>query len=560
MVLDIIVQLANKVSMILVIAFLLSKIKLFKNILLKNSLSSKDKFFLTIIFSIFGIIGAYYGIPIKNAIANSSITGVVAGGLLGGAEVGIGTSLVVALYRLYMGGYVAPASALTTIAAGTLSGMLNPHFLKMKNKGTYAFVVALVCQIFLFLMILLLAKPFEAAKELVSIIAFPMIAVNSFGVAIFISILDNIFHEQDKVGASTAQLALDIANKTLPYLRHGLDFDNAQKAVEIIYHMVNHVSAVAMTRGEVILAHIGTGVDHHSPKDKIMNRSTKQVLSTGEYTISQTREEIGCRREACELMAAITVPLRMNDQVAGTLLLYKDRENSINSVDIQLALGLAQLFSTQLEISEAENKERLLERAELRALQAQVNPHFLFNALNTIVSYTRTDADIARKLLIHLGNYFRNNLQKVEDFIDFHSEIKNIQSYLAIEEARFGHKMKVIYHIEDHINCQLPPLIIQPIVENAVKHGLLPKKTGGTITINAKKDKSETIITITDDGIGMSAEKIKSVLNHPAAHQRIGMRNVDKRLRGIYGERSGLIIESEPQKGTKVTIRIPTAL
>ena len=557
---DIVIQLTNKISVILVIAFLLSKIPLFKSVLLKNSLSTKDKFFLIIIFSIFGIVGTYYGIPIKNAIANSSITGVVAGGLLGGPEVGIGTSLLVGIYRLYMGGYVAPASALTTIAAGTLSGMLNPHFLKVKNKGTYAFVIALICQIFLFLMILLLAKPHEEARELVGIIALPMTAVNSFGVAIFITILDNIFHEQDKVGAFTAQLSLDIANKTLPYLRHGLDFENAQKAVEIIYSMVDHVSAVAMTRGELILAHIGTGVDHHSPRDKIMNRSTKQVLSTGEYTISQTREEIGCRIMNCELMAAITLPLKMKEKVIGTLVLYKNTENSITFVDIQLALGLAQLFSTQLEISEAENKERLLEKAELRALQAQINPHFLFNALNTIVSYTRTDADIARKLLIHLGNYFRNSLQKVEDFIDFQTEIKNIQSYLAIEEARFGHRLKVLYNIEDNINCQLPPLIIQPIVENAVKHGLLPQKTGGTITIAARNSEWGTVIIIIDDGVGMTPEKIKSLFHDPSIHQGIGMRNVDKRLRLIYGEKSGLIVESEPQKGTKVTIRIPTEL
>ncbi|AOT72175.1 LytS/YhcK type 5TM receptor domain-containing protein [Geosporobacter ferrireducens] len=560
MALDIVVQLTNKVSVILVIAFLLSKIPIFKNVLLKKSLSTQDKFFLILIFSIFGIIGTYYGIPIKNAIANSSITGVVAGGLLGGAEVGIGTSLLVALYRLYMGGYVAPASALTTIAAGTLSGMLNPHFLKVRNKGVYGFVVALVCQIFLFLMILLLAKPFEAARELVGIIAFPMIAVNSFGVAIFISILDNIFKEQDKVGAFTAQLALDIANKTLPYLRHGLDFENAQKAVEIIYNMVDHVSAVAITRGELILSHIGTGVDHHCPRDKIMNRSTKRVLRTGEYTISQTREKIGCRIVNCQLMAAITIPLKMNEKIIGTLVLYKNTENSITSVDIQLALGLAQLFSTQLEISEADNKERLLEKAELRALQAQINPHFLFNALNTIVSFTRTDADIARKLLIHLGNYFRNSLQKVEDFIDLHTEIKNIQSYLAIEEARFGHKMKVSYHIEDNISCQLPPLIIQPIVENAVKHGLLPKKIGGTITIAARMEESGTLITITDDGVGMTLDKIKSLFHDRESHQSIGMRNVDKRLRGIYGEGSGLIVESEPQKGTRVTVRIPKEL
>ncbi|MEW9121848.1 MAG: LytS/YhcK type 5TM receptor domain-containing protein [Thermotaleaceae bacterium] len=557
MILNIILQLTNKVSVILVIAFLVSKIQLFKNVLTKKHLSRKDQIFLIIIFSIFGIVGTYYGIPIKNALANSSITGIVVGGLLGGPMVGIGTSMVVAVYRLYIGGYVAPASAMTTIAAGVFSGYLNPHFLKRKNKGTYGFVVGLICQIFLFISILILSKPYEAAIELIRIIAIPMIAVNSLGVAIFISILDNIFQEQDKIGAMTAQLSLDIANKTLPYLRHGLEVENAEKTVEIIYNMVERISAVAITKGELILAHKGVGIDHHRPMDKIMNQSTRYVLETGEYTISQSKQEIGCRNRDCELMAAITVPLKKNHGVVGTLLLYKDREDSITSVDIQLALGLAQLFSTQLEISEADNKERLLEKAELRALQAQINPHFLFNALNTIVSYTRTDVDTARKLLIHLGNYFRNNLQKFEDFIDFDTEIKNIKSYLSIEEARFGHKMKVNYNIEENIQCQLPPLIIQPIVENAVKHGLLPQKKGGIITIAARREHGKLLISIEDNGAGMAKEKVQSILVDNSTHSGIGIKNVDKRLRGLYGEDSGLVIESTPYQGTKVTIKIP---
>ena len=558
MVLDIVIQRTNKISVILVIAFLLSKTKLFKTILLRNMPTKRDKLLLILIFGIFGIIGMHYGIPVKNAVANSSITGIVVGGLLGGLEVGVSTSILVAIYRIHMGGYVAFASAIASIGAGIISGLLSRSFHKKKNKGLYGLLITFLCQVLLIIMILLLAKPFEEAQGLVRIIALPMIAVNSLGVAIFITILDNIFHEQDRVGAMTAQLALEIANKTLPYLKHGLDFENAQKAAEIIYHMTDHISAVAVTKGQLIVGHIGEGIGHHRPRDRIMNRSTKIVLETGIYRVLQTKKEIGCKIQDCQLMAAVIVPLKINEKVIGTLLLYKAVENSITSVDIQLALGLAQLFSTQLEISEAEHKERLLEKAELRALQAQINPHFLFNALNTIVSYTRTDGEMARKLLIHLGNYFRNNLQKVDTLIDFQMELKNIQSYLAIEEARFEHKLKVEYHIQEGIQCQLPPLIIQPIVENSVKHGLLPKKIGGTIRVEAQRVNGDILISVIDDGVGMTREKVLCVFNEPA-HQGIGILNVDKRLRAIYGDNHGLMIHSELGKGTRVDIRIPVA-
>ncbi|MBB6217732.1 two-component system sensor histidine kinase LytS [Anaerosolibacter carboniphilus] len=553
----IVVALTDKISVILVVAFLLSKTKLFRMTLVKSKFMIKDKFFLTIIFSIFGIIGTYFGIPIHNAIANSSMTVVAAAGLLGGLVVGIGTSLIVGIYRLYMGGYVAFASAITTLLAGIVSGMLNQHFLKQKKKGTYGFIVGLSSQILLFGMILLFAKPFEAAWTLVKIIALPMMAVNSFGVAIFISILDNIYQEQDRISAKAAQLALEIANKTLPYLKHGLDFNSAQRAGEIIYQMVDHISAVAITKEDTILTHVGLGIDHHKPKDHIMNRSTRAVLEMGIYGVLQNRKEIGCSCRDCKLMAAVTVPLKMKEEIIGTLVLYKEIENSITDVDIQLALGLAQLFSTQLEISEADEKIRLLEKAELKALQAQINPHFLFNAINTIISYTRTDIAIARKLLLDLGHYFRNNLQKVDEFIDFYDEIKNVQSYLAIEEARFSHRLKVNYDIGQDIRCQLPPLIIQPIVENAVKHGLLPRKEGGTIQIIASQNEMGTHIAIEDDGMGMDEEKIKNILDENCNNSGIGIRNVDRRLKKIYGITCGLSMMSEIGKGTKVHFMIP---
>ncbi|MDF2546054.1 MAG: hypothetical protein K0R93_952 [Anaerosolibacter sp.] len=554
---EIIGALTDKISVILVVAFLLSKTKLFRLTLVKNKLTVRDKFFLTVIFSIFGIIGTYFGLPIQNAIANSSITGVVAAGLLGGAEVGIGTSMVVGIYRLYMGGYVAPASVITTLMVGTISGMLNHHFLKQKKKGTYGFIVGLSSQIILFSMILLLAKPFEAAWALVKIIALPMIAVNSFGVAIFITILDSIYQEQDRIGAKSAQLALEIANKTLPYLKHGLDFDSAQRTGEIIYQMVEQICAVAITKDDIIQAHIGLGIDHHRPKDHIMNRSTRRVLDTGVYGVLQSREEIGCSSGNCQLMAAVTVPLKMKEEIIGTLVLYKETENSITYVDIQLALGLAQLFSTQIEISEADEKIRLLEKAELKALQAQINPHFLFNALNTIISYTRIDIAMSRKLLIDLGNYFRNNLQKVDGFIDFYDEIKNVQSYLAIEEARFSHKIKVRYDIDQNIRCKLPPLIIQPIVENAVKHGLLPHKGGGTVKIIVHQHEMGTHVTIEDDGMGMDGEKVEKILSGSCNNCGIGIYNVDRRLKTIYGVNYGLSIESAIGKGTKVNFIVP---
>ncbi|MCG4586656.1 histidine kinase, partial [Anaerosalibacter bizertensis] len=192
-------------------------------------------------------------------------------------------------------------------------------------------------------------------------------------------------------------------------------------------------------------------------------------------------------------------------------------------VEKELALGLAQIFSTQIELSKVDFQREMLVKSELKALQAQINPHFLFNAINTIVSLIRTQPDNARNLLIHLGNYFRNNLQEGNDEVELHKEIENINSYLEIEKARFGDKLKIIYNIPEEIDCLLPPLLLQPIVENAVKHGVLEKIEGGTVEITAIDNEIETELIVKDDGVGMSPETLSSLFNEDNNSDSIGL-------------------------------------
>ncbi len=224
---------------------------------------------------------------------------------------------------------------------------------------------------------------------------------------------------------------------------------------------------------------------------------------------------------------------------------------------MELALGLALLFSTQIELSKLDYQSELLAKAELKALQAQINPHFLFNAINTIVSLIRTQPDNARRLLIHLGNYFRKNLQQNTEEVNIHKEIEHINSYVEIEKARFGDNLKIIYDISEDVDCLLPPLLLQPIVENAIKHGVLEKIEGGTVEILAIDNDNETKIMVKDDGVGMSKELIESLLLGKIESDSIGLINVNNRLKNKYGEKYGLDIESEKDKGTTVTIRIP---
>lgn len=541
----------------MVLAFLITKTKIFIKLVSKRRFTLRDKLILTVIFGIFGIIGTYTGIPIRGAIANARVIGVFVGGLLGGPFVGILSGLIAGGHRFLIdiGGFTAFSCGFSTFVEGIMAGFLKKKMDTCENKIIFVLIAGVIAEILQMIIILIFSKPFAAALELVKIIAIPMIVTNSIGIAIFIAIIESAHKDLETAAAYQAQLALKIANKTLKYFRKGLNETTAYEAAKIIKNMTG-VKAVAFTDTEKILAHIGIGEDHHLNGNSVMTNLTKKVIKSGQYVIANSKEEIGCDEINCKLKSAIIVPLKEEDKVIGTLKLYKDEENSITKVETELALGLGLIFSTQIELGKIDYQAELLAKSELKALQAQINPHFLFNAINTIIYLIRTEPDKARNLLLHLGNYFRNNLQQGVNEVDLFKEIENINSYLEIEKARFKDKLNVIYDIPEDINCTLPPLILQPIVENAVKHGILEKVEGGTVLIRAVDLNWATELIVKDDGVGMSKEQLSSLFKENDI-KKIGLKNVNDRLMTKYGAKYGLKIESKLNKGTTVKMLIP---
>jgi two-component system sensor histidine kinase LytS len=551
-------NLSSRVGIILILALFLSKIGLFRKLVSKENIDIKDKILLSIIFGVFGIIGTYTGIHLQGAIVNSRVIGVFVGGLLGGPLVGILSGIIAGGHRFLIdiGGFTAIACGISTLSEGAMAGLLKKKFESSPYRITFALISGAIAEVIQMIIILLVARPFSEALDLVKIIGIPMIVGNGIGIAAFIAITDSIFKEIENEAVYQAQLTLKIADRTLAYFRKGYNEDTARDTAKIIYDM-SKIKAVAFTDTEKILAHVGIGEDHHLVGSTIQTNLTKEALLAKKYVVANTREEIGCNHSNCPLKSAIIVPIKEDDKVIGTLKLYKGQENSITKVDIELALGLAQMFSTQIELSKIDYQRELLSRSELKALQAQINPHFLFNAINTIVSLTRTQPDNARKLLIHLGNYFRTNLQQDIEVVDLYKEIEHINSYIEIEKARFGDKLDIIYDIPENIECKLPPLLLQPIVENAIKHGVLGKIEGGRVEIIARDNGRETKLVVKDDGVGISKEDLECLFKENDNKESIGLKNVNERLRNKYGKEYGLILESEINKGTTATMVIP---
>ena len=355
---------------------------------LMGKASRYEKLALSVVFGVFGIAGTYMGVPVQNAIANSRVVGVALGGILGGPLVGFAAGVIAGGHRFLIdiGGFTALSCGIATMAEGIVGGLLYAKLKKRPFDPLAAFLTGCAVEVLQMVIILLFSRPFDAAVNLVNIIGFPMIIVNSIGLALFVELISGVSSEQERIAASQAQTALKIALRTLPFLRSGLNHQSASEASRIILEMTD-LDAVAITDESKILAHKGIAEDHHKPGMSFLTTATKNALIEGKISISMSKEEIGCRNPVCKLGSAIIVPLQRGTKTIGTLKLYRLKENGISPLDTELANGLAHLFSNQLELAEIENQRKLLNDAEIKALQAQINPHFLFNAINTI---TRT--------------------------------------------------------------------------------------------------------------------------------------------------------------------------
>ncbi|WP_378739435.1 sensor histidine kinase [Nocardia brasiliensis] len=222
----------------------------------------------------------------------------------------------------------------------------------------------------------------------------------------------------------------------------------------------------------------------------------------------------------------------------------------------------------QLELAELDASRARLDRAEVRALRAQISPHFIYNALNTIASFVRTDPDRARELILEFADFTRYSFRAAGEFTVLADELRNIERYLALERARFGDALDVRLQIAPEVlGVVLPFLALQPLVENAVRHGLAGATRGGTVSITAADAGTDCLISVEDDGVGMDPELLRSgaldavetgsgpASSGESAH--VGLANVDDRLRAAFGNDYGLIVETAPGAGTKVSLRVP---
>jgi two-component system LytT family sensor kinase len=545
--------LLEQMSIILVIAYLLTKTLFFRSFQL-HTLHKKQLVSLYLIFSVFSILGTYFGLRIHDAIANTRAIGAVLAGIIGGPPLGLAVGLTSGIHRFFLGGFTALSCGLSTTVEGLVGGLVHLYLVRTHQKHrllspVVAFTTTLVAECLQMIIILLVSDPYAQALALVRIIALPMILANSCGAAIFVSIIRDQRKMHDDLGVIFSAKALQMAEKILAVLGRGFTMDSAKDVASVIREETG-VGAVAITDREKVLAFVGLGSDHHVIGGKISSFQTLQAIREDRIVYADGGEKKWrCNlSDGCPLGSILCVPLRVDNELIGTINLLEPKDKLFLVTNKSLGEGITKLLADQILYSRYIEQKDLLTKSELRLAQAQVNPHFLFNTLTTIIAIIRRDSDRARDLLLHLSNFFRKNLKHTKDLGTIEDELNHVNSYLIIEKARFEDRLQLEMDVDPSLlNLKIPVFTLQPIVENAIKHGISNILGQGLIRLSARREPGCVRITV-EDNAGNFVERDKKGL---------GMNIVEKRIKNLCGEDNGLEISCVPNKSTVISIKLP---
>ena len=336
------------------------------------------------------------------------------------------------------------------------------------------------------------------------------------------------------------------ASLASPALREGLTEDSAERSLKHLRALLG-TPAAALTTAEDLLAWDGAG-SHHRDRASVI---AVEAVRHGSTRIVEGAT-LACDQLSCPVRRAVATPLVVDERIVGTLQVYAETATAglVRATD-----EVAQWVSGQLELARVDADRTRLMEAEVRALRAQISPHFIYNSLGAIASFVRTDPDRARDLLLEFADFTRYSFRAHGEFTTLAEELRSVERYLLLEQARFGDRLQVTLQIAPEVlPVVVPFLCIQPLVENAVRHGL---QGSGSVRIVARDLDQECLIEVEDDGAGEDPERVRRALAGDAALDSVGLGNVDGRLRNAFGDDYGLVVETAPGAGTRVVVRVP---
>lgn len=342
--------------------------------------------------------------------------------------------------------------------------------------------------------------------------------------------------------------ALHTANLAAPSLRAGLNPDAIDRALGPLRSLIaTRGLVVADPDGAVVAA---DGVDHEHLE--LLRPTLDAVLASGRPALLSAGDLRCSVPGSCPLSAGVVAPLQVGGSVSGALVAL---DSSASAGLMRLCGEVAAFVSTQLELAELDGSRQRAVQAELRFLRAQISPHFIYNALTAIESFVRSDPERARELLVSFAEFTRYSFASHAQYSTLSEELRLVDIYLDLERARFGDRIDVTLRVAPEVlSVHVPSLVLQPVVENAIRHGLEPAGRG-RLRIDISDADSDACISVEDDGAGAEPARLQRALS--GLTESVGLRNVDERLRATFGDSHGLLVETAPGAGTRVSFTVP---
>ncbi len=345
------------------------------------------------------------------------------------------------------------------------------------------------------------------------------------------------------------QSALHAAAATLPHLRRGLTPGSAAQAVPRLRELTGAAS-VALADAHTVLAIDGEGGEQVRPGDML-----SRLLARTRDDRLRIEPRLTSSDPSCPLRSAVLAPLLVQGRRAGTLIAFYRAPGRPPGSELRVVQEAASLVSAQLELSVIAEQEERLARAELRALRAEISPHFIYNALAAVAGDIHSRPDEARELLIDFAEFTRYLFRDGRSYVTLADELDHVGRYLRLEQARFRALHVEVTVSPDALGAVVPAMSVQPLVENAVRHGIERRAGTGRVAIEARVVGDDVELRVCDDGRGIEADRLPGLL--AGAGGGIGLSNVDARLRATFGERYALRIESELGHGTTAVMTVP---
>ncbi|MFJ3958648.1 sensor histidine kinase [Arthrobacter sp. NPDC090010] len=343
------------------------------------------------------------------------------------------------------------------------------------------------------------------------------------------------------------------------HLRAGLTADSATRAAKHLRAMLGCEAIALLDADGALLSWEGAEPhDREALLDRALDggRSQRPLLLKPPVRQRSSARDRGENSHGAVSAGAVTAPVRVDGETVALLLAVS---SSPGAGLLKASTELAAWLGSQLELAELERSRTMLVEAELKALRAQISPHFIYNSLNAIASFINTDPARARELVLEFADFTRYSFRRHGDFTTLAEELRSIDRYLLLERARFGERLQLSLTIAPEVLSTIVPFLsLQPLVENAVRHGLESRAGTGTITIKAYEEGGYAVVSVEDDGVGIDPQRLGALLaGQDGGGNHVGLRNVDLRLRQVYGEDHGLVVETAPDEGTLVTLRVP---